>query len=167
MNKLWTPLFALALCSLSGGSFAGAQSTQDCGTTLTGRDIRGDVTVRAGESCTINNTAVRGNVRVGQHATLILKNSNVQGNVTTDTDFARVSLAGAIVQGSLNASQGGSLRMDDSQITGTVTVRGNKGVIRLTRATINGDLTCDGNRPAPTGTWLRVDGKQLGQCRGL
>ena len=140
---------------------------QDCAGVLSNRDIQGDVVVRAGQACTVNNTAIKGNLKVAQHGTLMLRNANVQGHLSTEPDFARISLSGAIVQGNVNAVQGGSFYMDDSQVVGTVNVQANNGTIKITRVTINGDLRCERNRRAPTGTWIRVDGKQLGQCKGL
>ena len=163
MNKLWMPLVVWTCLLVQGAQAA----TFDCAGVMTGRDLRGDVLVGAGKTCTITNTSVRGNVKVSARATLILKNSNVHGNVSTDSGFARLALAGAIVQGSLSAAQGGSFRMDDSQVIGNVNVLANSGPVRITRVTINGDLSCDRNRPAPTGTWIRVDGTQRGQCQGL
>lgn len=138
-----------------------------CGGVMSGKAIRGDVLVRPGASCTLSNTSVSGNVHVQRGGALTVHNSNVEGSVTTEPQYGRLTLAGAIVGGHVDAAQGGGFGLDDSQVLGNVTVRGNAGAVRITRVTINGSLNCAGNAAAPVGSWIRVDGRQLGQCRRL
>lgn len=158
----------LAASSSRGGARTAASSAATvCSGVLSSREVFGDVQVPPSRNCTINNTVVHGQVSVARGASLVVKASNIQGNVLAEAGFARLALTGAIVGGEVSAARGGSFNLDDSQVVGKVSLADNSGALRITRVTINGDLNCRGNRRAPSGSWIRVDGAQTGQCRRL
>lgn len=148
---------------------AQAQSTVTltCTGTLTSRNIAANLIVPQGATCLLNDTMITGNVQVSRNATLTVRNTNIQGQLNTVAGYRNLNVQGSIVQGELRAEQGGSFNLNDSQVTGHVRVNRNTGPIRIAHATLNRNLECLGNTALPTGTWLRVDGRQLGQCSRL
>ncbi|WP_135229757.1 hypothetical protein [Deinococcus fonticola] len=157
---------AVAVSSLD---LAQARSTVTltCKGTLTSRNIAANILVPAGATCLLNDVMITGNVQVQSGASLTVRNANVQGFVSGRAGFRHLDVQGSIVQGEVRAEEGGSFNLNDSQVTGHVRVSRNTGPVRIAHATLNRDLECWSNRAAPTGTWLRVDGRQLGQCSRL
>lgn len=167
MKNLLFPATLLAALACSAGQAQNATSTPRCTGVLTDTNIESSLVVPAGKSCMINNTMITGNIVLERGATLSLRNTNVKGDLSTTPGFGRLSLAGSIVEGELRAERGGSVTVDDSQVLGNVNINGNRGTVKITRVTLNSNLNCLNNTRQPTGTWIRVDGKQTGQCSRL
>ena len=167
MNKFFLLLLTVLPGVVVPGARAQSTVTLSCTGSIVSRNLAANISVPAGATYLLNDTMITGNVQVGRNATLTIRNTNVQGGLSTAAGYRHLSVQGSIVQGEVRAEQGGSFNLNDSQVTGHVRVNGNTGPVRLAHATLNMNLECLNNKAAPTGTWLRVDGQQLGQCRRL
>ena len=159
-------LTALLLTSMLTVSRAGADDLT-CSGALTGRTVEGDVTVRAGSTCTLSNVRVDGNVKVGRGATVVLNRVRVDGNVETDSGFRAVTVVASVVDGNIQAERGANVRIENTRVNGNIELERNSGTLRVARATVDGNLKCEANTRTPTGGSNRVKGEREGQCRSL
>lgn len=164
MKRLLPLLFALIAFP-----HARAQGTVTltCQGNIVGQNVAANLVVPAGAKCFLNDTLITGNVQVQRNAILTVQNANIQGRIETAAGFRRLIVQGSIIGGELRAEGGESFSMNDSQVIGHVRINRNSGPISIDHVTLNRNLECRNNKVMPTGTGLRVDGRQLGQCSRL
>jgi hypothetical protein len=92
-----------------------------CTGTLTG--TFDEVTVPAGETCTLLNSTVRGNVKALENSRLFMSNSVVRGNVQGDKASV-VHVSGGTVDGDIQITDGNSPSELGASVTGGTVVTG-------------------------------------------
>ncbi|MFC5846992.1 hypothetical protein [Deinococcus petrolearius] len=160
---LTTLLLTLPLAALPT---AGAADL-NCSGTVSGRTIDGDVKVRPGATCTLNNVRVNGDIEVGRGSSLTVTSSQVQGNVESEDGFARITISGSTVDGDVEAERGGVVSLSNTRVSGDIELERNRGALSVSRVTVQGDLKCEANTAAPRGGNNRVQGNREGQCARL
>lgn len=141
--------------------------TLTCKGEIISRDVAANLIVPAGARCFLNDASISGSMQVQRGGILTVRNSNVQGRMVAASGFRRLTVQGSIVGGDLRAEGGASFNLSNSQVLGHVRLSRNTGPVRLDHVTLNRNLECWNNKTAPTGSWIRVDGRQLGQCSRL
>lgn len=111
---------AVAACALLVGVLpATAQTTTRCTGEVSGT-IRANVTVPAGEICTVEDATITGNVTVGRGADIYVSSSTVNGNVVAQRD-AYVDVFDTAVNGSVRLNASFGLYMELSGAASTLT----------------------------------------------
>jgi hypothetical protein len=137
--------------------------------TLSGTDVRGNVTLFAGGSLTAREAHIRGNLEANRADFVILERSRVDGvlrltelvgdeSVIDRTDVRRD------LELTANRSR---LELLNNELRGDLLVFSNSGGVLISGNAIDDDLRCSSNVPAPTGTGNRVEGARTGQCQNL
>src|SRR5690606_18048205 len=135
MNKL-NALAAIALsavallaCDSDGPAAPGGpdivgdgQSLQSCSQALTGTFE--NITIQAGEACTVRNATVNGNIKALKNAHLFVITSTVRGNIQGD-EAAVVNVTGGTVDGDIQIVDGRSSGQLGASVIGTTVTGGN------------------------------------------
>jgi hypothetical protein len=137
--------------------------------TVTGTEIRGNVTIFAGGSLIGRDARIRGNLDARRADFVDLSGSRIEGNVRLEELVGdRSTLDDTDIDGNVTLSDNRSLlEVFDSEIDGNVRVSGNSGGVVISGNVIDGNLECSRNAPAPIGGGNRVEKRASGQCANL
>ena len=137
--------------------------------TLTGTEVRGNVTLYTGGSLTARDARIRGDLEGSRADFVDLRTSRIDGSVDLDefvgdsTTFEASEIHGS-VELTANESQ---LRILNNDFRNDVVASGNFGGLEISGNLFDQDLRCDANTPPPTGVGNRVEGDAEGQCASL
>jgi hypothetical protein len=163
----YTPDLDGALTLVPGAKGPTGPANTDCSGTMSG-PIPGNVTVDAGQSCTLDYAAVNGNVHVENGANLVMQYSIASGNLectvcsSVNVNAGTVqgnllanhpgtdSVVSSIVGGDLDVHQGGpSTILLNYSIGGNLLFHNNSGFSLVAGNTAGNIINCHDNNPAP------------------
>jgi hypothetical protein len=84
--------------------------------------VVGNVEVKPGRSCVLNDMRVRGNIKVLEGATLELTGGTVEGNVEGDKAFA-IEMRGTRVEGNVQVQESQFVSITDALIGGSIQIK--------------------------------------------
>jgi hypothetical protein len=137
--------------------------------TLSGTEVRGNVTLFAGGSLTAREAHIRGTIEASRADFVALERSRVDGHVRLaelvgDKSVLDRTEVRRDVELTANRSR---LELLNNDVRGDVRAYTNSGGVLISGNAIDDDLRCALNAPAPVGTGNRVDGATTGQCENL
>ncbi len=137
--------------------------------TLTGTEVRGDVTLFAGGSLTARDVRIKGNLNGNRADFVDMEGSRVDGTLRLEELVGDVStIERTDIHGDLLLSSNRShLNVINNEIEGDLQATDNTGGLLIAGNSIDHDLECAGNTPIPLGLGNRVDGDRIGQCKNL
>ena len=137
--------------------------------TLSGTEVRGDVTLYPGGSLTARDARIRGDL-TGSRANFVdLQQSRIDGAVQLEglvgdfTTFESNEIHGNVELTGIDSE----LEVLNNDFRGDVVVSRNTGGVEISGNLIEKNLRCDGNTPPPKGIGNRVEGEMEGQCASL
>jgi len=137
--------------------------------TLSGTEVRGNVTLFAGGSLTAREAHISGTIEASRADFVALERSRVDGHVRLaelvgDKSVIDRTEVRRDIELTANRSR---LELVNNDVRGDVRAFTNSGGVLLSGNAIDDDLRCGLNAPAPVGIGNRVDGATTGQCENL
>jgi hypothetical protein len=137
--------------------------------TLSGTDVRGNVTLFSGGSLRARTARIRGNLEGNRADFVDIERTRIDGEVQLEElvgDLSAIELSD--VRGNVQLTGNRSrLEILNNELSGDLSVSRNLGGVLISGNAIDDDLRCLFNNPAPTGVGNRVEGETDGQCEDL